>query len=196
MSDVSANKLEMLKLTMPCKTIDINNKPYLNRFFVSQDVDGTQEWLYEYVCADSEPHLHSYPWQAISTVLSGGYMEESQGEDGAKKRRFYGLGAVKNIQARSTYCITKVFPSTWTLLGVDTHCRREQTAADWLATAPRPECANSNMQHPGSFDWWKTAKTLNGAVPVIFYPCEQQENQLQFIATTISHYIEAPLCQR
>lgn len=182
-ADVMANSLELLKLTMPCKTIAINNKPYLNRFFISQDDKGTQEWLHEYVCADSEPHLHSHPWKAISTVLSGGYIEERIGEDGAKKSRFCGLGAVNMIEAKSTHCITKVFPFTWTLMRVDAQRKPNQIITG--NQTPQPRC---------SADWWQTARTLNGERPIIFFPLQEHKREVQIVATTISHHIEAPPC--
>ncbi|RZA05197.1 MAG: hypothetical protein EOO68_07060 [Moraxellaceae bacterium] len=177
--------LELLKLTMPCKTIEINQQPYLNRYFVSQDAQGTQEWLHEFVSADSELHLHSHPWKAVSIVLTGGYCEERLDVNGAKKTRFYNVGAVNVIDARTTHRITKVFPCTWTLMRVEAERLPSWDFID--------ELGNQTSVAGSSADWWKTASTLSGEPPLIFYPLAGDADS-HIVATTISHYIEVPPC--
>lgn len=62
---------------LPCKIIEINGAPYLERYFLGHNANGFQLWLHHFLTADGERHHHSHPWFAISQILCGGYCEET-----------------------------------------------------------------------------------------------------------------------
>ena len=72
------NTLKQLSSGMPCKTIPINGKPYLNRYYAGTFADGRDLWLHEFLTSDSERHVHSHPFIFRSIVLSGQYIEERE----------------------------------------------------------------------------------------------------------------------
>src|SRR5690554_2304453 len=68
----------MMALTadMPMKTIEVNGESYLERYFAHSLADGAQVWYHRFLRNDSERHLHSHPWIAVSRILIGCYLEE------------------------------------------------------------------------------------------------------------------------
>ncbi len=61
---------------MPCRLIYVNNKPYLERYFLG-NILGITLYLHRFVSADTEREVHDHPWAwAFALVLTGGYKEE------------------------------------------------------------------------------------------------------------------------
>jgi hypothetical protein len=106
--------LMKLSASMPLKTICINGEPYLERYYVDTDPDGTQHWLHRFLRNDSERHLHSHPWKATSRILAGCYKEER--ESGT---RWIRAGDTNEIGPDTLHRIVKVAPDTWTYMRVD-----------------------------------------------------------------------------
>jgi len=109
--------LMIITAHMPMRVIPIDGKPYLERYFISQEPDGTQHWLHHYLTADSEHHLHSHPWYAESTILCGWYVQEELVE-GAKKIKRFGVGMQNFIAPETIHRIVDVDQDTWTYLKV------------------------------------------------------------------------------
>lgn len=66
-----------LSAGLRCRLITINDKPYLERYYMGE-LFGVTFYLHRFVSADRERHLHNHPWGwARALVLSGGYDEES-----------------------------------------------------------------------------------------------------------------------
>lgn len=113
-AEQTSTALIALSHTLPVKTIDIDGKPYLERYYIGTQPDGTQCWLHHFLTADGDRHLHNHPWDATSTVLSGGYTERlfnDHTED-------YSPGDQNHIPAGKLHQIIHVQPGTWTFMQV------------------------------------------------------------------------------
>lgn len=65
-----------LTANRPCRLIKLNDRPYLERYFVGQLL-GVTFYLHRFVSDDSERHLHNHPWtRSLSLILCGSYVEE------------------------------------------------------------------------------------------------------------------------
>lgn len=68
--------LYRLTANLPCRLIELDSGPYLERYYVGQ-LFGVTFYLHRFVSPDSERHLHNHPWDwGRSLVLSGSYVEE------------------------------------------------------------------------------------------------------------------------
>lgn len=114
---------------MPMKQINVNGKPYLQRYYAGTLQDGRDVWLHRFLSADGDRHLHNHPFEAESIVLSGGYAEEMKGtmlprtgcvlvtslrELMAVASAYTGL----SITPFRWHRIASVEPDTWTLMVV------------------------------------------------------------------------------
>lgn len=110
----------MMALTanMPMKCIEINGEPYLERYFAHMLADGTQVWYHRFLRNDSERHLHTHPWMAVSTILVGCYLEE-RSIDGPVFVRGFQEGDSNLIAPSTLHRIVEVLPNTWTMMIVD-----------------------------------------------------------------------------
>lgn len=68
--------LMMLTAKMPMKTIEINGKPYLERYYAGTFQDNKDLWLHRFLTGDSERHLHSHPFEFAGVMLQGKYVED------------------------------------------------------------------------------------------------------------------------
>lgn len=116
------NKL-LYRLTsrMRRRDIEINDAPYLERYYVGQ-LFGVTFYLHRFLRGDGERHLHNHPWTwGRALVLTGGYIEEyatdvcphahSSGMITAlRKVRFW-----NKVDAADIHRISCVQPETWTL---------------------------------------------------------------------------------
>ncbi len=72
-------------------------------------------WLNIYIHGiyekDEEAHMHDHPWNFLSIILSGGYVEQT--EQGFSDRRFLN---VKYCKADKTHRIFSLFNNTYTLV--------------------------------------------------------------------------------
>lgn len=105
--------LMILSKSMPMKAITVNGMPYLRRYFISIDADGTQHWLHHFLRSDSERHLHSHPWFAYSTILCGWYREQYPDMEVLRK-----AGEVNQLSPDTLHRIVDVKPDTWTYMTV------------------------------------------------------------------------------
>ncbi len=105
---------------LPCRLIDIEGNPYLERYYVGS-IFGLTFYLHRFVSADSERNLHDHPWaMAVSFVLSGSYIESRLKYFDAKRGN--GVCVQQNpvrwfniILARCFHLIGQAKPETWTL---------------------------------------------------------------------------------
>lgn len=68
--------LYRLTAGLPARLINIDGRPYLERYFVAR-ILGVTVYLHRFVSPDRERHLHNHPWGwGRAVVLSGGYDEE------------------------------------------------------------------------------------------------------------------------
>lgn len=139
----------MLDLTaeMPCKQIDINGKPYLQRHYAGRTLDGKDVWVHRFLTGDGDRHVHSHPFNCRTTVVRGSYLEEL--EDGELVARLEDdqltereiISDLQNVRfLRSSqldfptnsrvistdlwHRIAEIQPETWSILLVD-HGRAE-----------------------------------------------------------------------
>jgi hypothetical protein len=114
--------LMTMTANMPMKTIVVNGEPYMERYFAGYTQGGNQHWLHRFLRDDSEPHLHSHPWEARSMVLCGWYKEQSRGiaaTNGCNDHfRYYREGSHNMIYEETLHRIIEVVPNTWTLMHV------------------------------------------------------------------------------
>ena len=114
---MSVTHESMMALTadMPMQEINSNGKVYLQRYLAHMLPDGTQVWYHRFLRNDSEPHLHSHPWEAESKILLGGYSESRQEVGGRVLIIYtYKAGDTNLIQMETVHRIVEVAKDTWT----------------------------------------------------------------------------------
>jgi len=137
--------LMLLTANYPMKTIEILGEPYLERYHVKTDEDGTQHWLHRFLRNDSERHQHSHPWEARSKILCGSYLEDRSGA-----HTLYQAGMTNLIMPETMHRIVEVEPNTWTYMRV-----LPGRAVSWAFiddSGARTPMATSPE------DWWKDCK--------------------------------------
>lgn len=105
---------------LPCRKIDIDGKPYLERYWLGS-MFGLTAYLHRFVSGDDERHVHDHPWRwSAALVLAGGYLEErvtalcpTYGWFAVYRRMF--PGRVNMIREGDFHRITEPKPETWTL---------------------------------------------------------------------------------
>ncbi|HEY6527119.1 MAG TPA: hypothetical protein VIZ65_00375 [Cellvibrionaceae bacterium] len=155
---IMADALTVLTADMPCKKIIINNALYLRRYFVRENADGSQEWLHEFITEDGERHLHSHPWNAISTILCGGYTEEYYYPTITQTQfKEYRPGDHNIISPDRIHRIARVQSKTWTHMMVP-----PSRLPNWYFVNDKSE-----KEHiPSSpLNWWKNETTRDGDIP-------------------------------
>lgn len=141
--------LMALTKALPMKLISVNGKPYLERYYVCTHDDGAQEWLHHFLSPDSEEHMHSHPWAALSYVLCGGYTEERKTRAGIS---FFDYieGDKNRIDPSTIHRIVSVKPDTWTMLTV-----YPERASNWFFF--ENDGSETEVQS-SALDWHKTMK--------------------------------------
>lgn len=162
---------ELMDITfyLPCKTIEINDEEYLQRYFLGESL-GHQFWLHRFLRNDSERHLHSHPWSATSTIICGSYTEQRA----AGKVR-YMPGHKNQIDPDTIHRIISVEPNTWTLMSVS-----PGRLPDWFFIDD-----NGNKTHvkTSPSDWHTNHKTRNGKTP---YPNGALVKVVNMLLATLS----------
>ncbi len=92
---------------------------YLMRFWLNKPQPNTKGsyssrnslLLHHFLKPDDDKHLHNHPWAGRSTILSGGYVEETE----------EGLNTVKPfdsnmITSDKYHCVKAIEPNTWSLV--------------------------------------------------------------------------------
>lgn len=73
-----ARFLYWLSSFLPCRIIDGDDGPYLERYYLAT-VFGWNFYLHRFIADDPDRGLHDHPWRlAFSLVLSGYYYEETR----------------------------------------------------------------------------------------------------------------------
>lgn len=171
----AANRL-LYRLTagLPCRRIEVNSRPYLERYYVGELL-GVTFYLHRFVSNDSERHVHNHPWRrGCSFILSGAYTEEIAvdvcpiaGTDSGcltmfKRRRWFNW-----VGGSTFHRIHNAAPGTWTLF---CHGERERVGPQrrlkgWgffstallntdAATVFRPYAGSNGFRHT---QWWNSA---------------------------------------
>lgn len=113
------NKL-LYRLTagLPCRIIDIEGKPYLERYALGC-LFGVTFYLHRFVGQDEERHVHDHPWRwARAIVLKGGYVEEVVTALDLSKgwiSKFRRVRWYNDLGPHVFHRIVKPVPGTWTL---------------------------------------------------------------------------------
>lgn len=71
----------MLELTanMPCKQINVNDRPYIQRMYAGTFINGNREldlWFHRFLSCDGDEHLHWHSMNMTSAIICGSYFEE------------------------------------------------------------------------------------------------------------------------
>lgn len=150
--------------SLPCRLINLDNKPYLERYYVGQ-LFGVMFYLHRFVSPDSERHVHNHPWcWGRALILAGSYIEERAidlspraSESGAvtyeRRVRFW-----NKVNGNTFHRVKNAAPETWTLF---IHGKRDDVKG-WgflesmgdLGTMFRPYWS-------APFRWWDEAPTGN-----------------------------------
>lgn len=146
------NNATLLELTkdMPCKTIEVNGKPYLQRHFAGTTVDDYDVFVHRFLSADGDEHLHSHPRDSYSLPLVGGYLEEtSTGKDWCMQ---------KAIGIQASDVIAEVIADPLSMYFKDClirKCSRHITVFDWHRIAEvKPETWSLFIVGPEILPYW------------------------------------------
>lgn len=132
---------------MPRKIIQIEGHDYLQRYFVCEYPDGSQDWLHRFLRNDSERHLHAHPWTASSDILTGKYTAEEM-HDGKKIEVEYTAGDKNIITPNTIHRIASVEPNTWTRMHVSA-----ERLAEWYFI---DDHGNKKTMRASEPDWHKS----------------------------------------
>jgi hypothetical protein len=152
--NITHESMMALTADMPMKTIIVNGEVYLQRYFAHQLADGTQVWYHRFLRNDSERHLHTHPWHAVSTILVGRYQEEYHA-NGKICSRYMGTGAKNEIAPTTLHRIVLVDPNTWTMMIVGPE--RHNT---WKFVN---EAGDVQVQNAAPSDWHESYKARDSA---------------------------------
>lgn len=127
--------LYRLTAGLPCRLINLESGPYLERYYLGE-VFGVTFYLHRFVSSDSERHVHNHPWGwGRALILSGGYLEERAVDlcpliagSGCvttfTRRRWY-----NRVDGHHFHRIHDAEPGTWTLFF---HGKRQRVERkDW-----------------------------------------------------------------
>jgi len=126
----------------PCRVIEVGGQPYLERYYMGTDGYECQCWLHRFLRNDSEPHLHTHPFIAESTMLCGWYIEQTP-----QGLRLVEATKSNMINFATTHRIVAVAPNTWTFLLV--YPERLDTW-QFIGDDGKTETVQS-----AGVDWWK-----------------------------------------
>lgn len=103
---------------MPIRIINIDDKPYLERYYVGS-LFGATAYLHRFVGSDGDREVHDHPWRwAFAIVLCGLYFEERLTAFDPESGWLYRFRPVRwfNLIGQTTFHrISVVRPGTWTL---------------------------------------------------------------------------------
>ena len=114
---------------MPCDVIEQHGHPYMERFYLlGQKMAGGSSMRYHHIVASDDEVMHDHPWDFVSIILSGSYLETtSAGEEQ------YGTGTVLVRPAEQLHRLTLVDGPVWTMVVLGPPRRRwgYQTPTGW-----------------------------------------------------------------
>lgn len=104
---------------LPCRLIQRENQPYLERYFVGQ-LFGHTFYLHRFVGTDPDEGCHNHPWNALAICLAGGYTEARMTglcvvNGWQEEYRNISPGSFNRIRANDFHQIISIKPETWTL---------------------------------------------------------------------------------
>jgi len=139
---------EMMEFTkkMPMKTIQINGRDYVQRYYAGTDENGVQTVYHRFLTEDSERHFHSHPWEAVSRIICGMYLEESLVGD-SKMVNAYDHGDINRIKFDTLHRIIAVEPNTWTKLRI-----QPARLPEWFFINDDGE---KTFMKTSQADWWR-----------------------------------------
>lgn len=146
--------------TLPCRLIKLNDKSYLERYYVGR-LFGLVWYLHRFVSSDDERAVHDHPWSwSASLILVGGYLEErvrylvGPGDGWKSDMRRMFPGRLNIIRARDFHRVIKPKPDTWTLF-----CHR-YWSKEWgfLERADDMLIYHQPYESRANKEWWRTAK--------------------------------------
>lgn len=164
--------LYKLTASLPCRIIDIDGKPYLERYGMPEALrKALKQWfgitiyLHRFVSGDSERHVHDHPWnRSIALVLAGTYIEERvtgfDPETGWQSIQ-RNIRWFNKINGLDFHRIVKPKPQTWTLF---IHTKRIKGwgflhSMDNTVTYHQPfDVANNNNWEPTALSGWLTRR--------------------------------------
>ncbi len=146
---------------LPCRLIDINGKPYLERYYLGK-VLGITFYLHRFINGDGDREVHDHPWaHAVALVLAGGYKEErvtSFDPTGWKfKLRTLFPGRINFIFGNSYHRIAGAKPETWTLF---IHGKRTKSWG-FMQPVEGGLLLHQPFDVTASQDWWKKCTSGN-----------------------------------
>jgi hypothetical protein len=143
---------------LPARFIDLNESPYLERYYVGQ-LFGFTFYLHRFVGSDGERLVHDHPWVwSAALVLVGGYREErvtglcpDHGWRSRRRRMF--PGRLNVIREMDFHRIESTAPETWTLFFHTPRCKR------WGFLFPEAGSGTGYVPHKSESDprWWRYA---------------------------------------
>lgn len=114
-----ANLLHRITARRPMVLIDEEGQAY-ERYYMGRCF-GCEFWLHHFQRPDADRFVHDHPWDAVSFILAGGYVEEVLTlESGRQIRTIQSLTApaINLIGSARKHRIASVTPGTWTLMVV------------------------------------------------------------------------------
>lgn len=133
--------------TLPKRTIDHEEGPYLSRYTLAELPDGGHLYLHFFHRSDIDLDLHNHPWPGRSLILTGGYREERREGDRVVER-VYRRGDVNILDADTFHRVDLLTPDLgcWTLFMTGP---KEQSWGFWDRTT-------------GAYTGWREAIALRG----------------------------------
>lgn len=166
----------MLELTanMPCKQINVDDAPYLQRFFAgtfANHIGETDLWFHRFLSGDGDEHLHWHPMNMRSSVLCGSYREEYLCHGVKLERIIYPGDASRNFlinlcaKAEQGYPLRKIPDRTRRIGMHDIHRIAEVQPGTWSMLLVEPErvpvwgfindSGEYEIRKGAPRDWWK-----------------------------------------
>ncbi len=108
---------------LPCRLIEIDGVPYLERYYLGQ-VFGVTCYLHRFVSSDSERHVHNHPWKRGGSLIICGSYEETNvldlcpwgGPSGCITRQIRRrAGSFHRVNGNTFHQIGQAEAGTWTL---------------------------------------------------------------------------------
>lgn len=105
---------------LPCRLIEIEGSPYLERYYLGNFL-GVTAYLHRFVGADGDRDVHDHPWNfALALGLAGSYIEQRvttlDAETGWQARYHHMFpGKISRLGPRVFHQIIRTEPDTWTL---------------------------------------------------------------------------------
>lgn len=143
---------------LPCRLIKIDDKPYLERYYVGR-IGKRIFYLHRFVSTHPNEPVHDHPFDGLSIVLTGRYLEKKPiiPWGGGNIQGYYHkvIHIINKVPGNSFHAITDVEPETWTLFS---HGERYKP---WGFLSASSKYSEAKSDSPP--DWHKTAPCGNKA---------------------------------